>query len=346
MEKAKIMDVLIEKIPENQVFIDEPMSEHTSFKIGGNADLFVKIKNIDELIYAINIAKTNKIEVTVIGNGSNILVKDNGIRGMVLKIEIDNISIQRYNLTQKKFHQDDNAPEVDLTGFNKIIVTAGAGVKNGALAQMLAKENIAGFEFAAGIPGTIGGAVKMNAGAYGGEMRDIVLFTKCLVLEDFDVITLKSNIEVSQTKEITFPNVIVLDNKEQDFSYSHSIFMKKKYVILETKLLLHEGKCSEIKSKMEEYLNSRNEKQPLKMHSAGSTFKRGDGFITAKIIDECGLKGYTIGGAQVSEKHAGFIVNTGNATAQDVLDLIEYVKKIVHKKTGKKIDLEIEVIGE
>lgn len=352
MDKEKLKDILINKIPENQVFMDEPMSKHTSFKIGGNADFFIKIKKIDELIYVINIAKDNGINITVIGNGSNILVKDNGIRGIVLKIEIDNISIQRYNLPDKAqniFTKDVTTKDIDRSSFKKVVVTVGAGVKNGFLAQKFAKENIAGFEFAAGIPGTIGGAVKMNAGAYGGEMSDIVFSTTCLDLEDFDTVNLKSNIddiEISEAKNITSLAVITLNNKEQKFSYRHSIFMEKKYIILETKLLLNEGNYNDIKAKIDENLSSRAEKQPLQMPSAGSTFKRGEDFITAKIIDECGLKGCTIGGAQVSEKHAGFIVNTGNATTQDVIDLINYVKETVHKKTGKKIELEIEILGE
>ena len=337
MDKEKIKNILIKKMPENQVFIDEPMSKHTSFKIGGNADFFIKIKNIDQLIYVINIAKENEINITVIGNGSNILVKDNGIRGMVLKIEIDNISIQRYNLSNKVknlFTKDIATKDIDISAFEKIVVNVGAGVKNGTLAQKLAKENVSGFEFAAGIPGTIGGAVKMNAGAYGGEMSDIVFSTTCL------------DLEMSEPKNITSLAVITLNNEEQKFSYRHSIFMEKKYIILETKLLLNEGNYKDIKAKMDENLSSRAEKQPLQMPSAGSTFKRGEDFITAKIIDECGLKGYSIGGAQVSEKHAGFIVNTGNATAQDVIDLINYVKETVHKKTGKKIELEIEILGD
>lgn len=352
MDKEKIKNILIKKMPENQVFIDEPMSKHTSFKIGGNADFFIKIKNIDQLIYVINIAKDNGINITVIGNGSNILVKDNGIRGMVLKIEIDNISIQRYNLSNKVkdlFTKDVTTKDIDISAFEKIVVNVGAGVKNGTLAQKLAKENVSGFEFVAGIPGTIGGAIKMNAGAYGGEMSDIVFSTTCLDLEDFDIVNLKSNIddiEMSEPKNITSLAVITLNNEEQKFSYRHSIFMEKKYIILETKLLLNEGNYKDIKAKMDENLSSRAEKQPLQMPSAGSTFKRGEDFITAKIIDECGLKGYSIGGAQVSEKHAGFIVNTGNATAQDVIDLINYVKETVHKKTGKKIELEIEILGD
>lgn len=324
MDKNKIKELLTKEIKEEQILLEEPMKKHTSFKIGGIADIFVKVKTIDELRHVVKIAKKENIYLTIIGNGSNVLVKDNGIRGIVAKLDLNDISI------------------------NHDIVTVGAGVKLGELAQRLLKKQIAGFEFAAGIPGTIGGAVRMNAGAYGGEMKDIVIETKCLDLEDYggETITI-DDIEITQKNEVAdSPKIIVLDNKEQDFAYRHSIFMERKYIILETKLRLCKGKYEDIKSKMDEYMNSRKEKQPINMPSAGSTFKRGNDFITAKIIDECGLKGFSIGDAQVSEKHAGFVVNKGNATAEDVIDLIQHVKEVVYEKTGKNIELEIEIIGE
>lgn len=324
MDKNKIKELLTKEIKEEQILLEEPMKKHTSFKIGGIADIFVKVKTIDELRHVIKIAKKENIYLTIIGNGSNVLVKDNGIRGIVAKLDLNDISI------------------------NHDIVTVGSGVKLGELAQRLLKKQIAGFEFAAGIPGTIGGAVRMNAGAYGGEMKDIVIETKCLDLEDYggETITI-DDIEITQKNEVAdSPKIIVLDNKEQDFAYRHSIFMERKYIILETKLRLCKGKYEDIKSKMDEYMNSRKEKQPINMPSAGSTFKRGNDFITAKIIDECGLKGFSIGDAQVSEKHAGFVVNKGNATAEDVIDLIQHVKEVVYEKTGKNIELEIEIIGE
>ncbi len=324
MDKNKIKELLTKEIKEEQILLEEPMKKHTSFKIGGIADIFVKVKTIKELRHIIKIAKKEDIDLTIIGNGSNVLVKDNGIRGIVAKLDLNDISI------------------------NHDTVIVGAGVKLGELAQRLLKEQIAGFEFAAGIPGTIGGAVRMNAGAYGGEMKDIVIETKCLDLEDYggETITI-DDIEITQKNEVAdSPKIIVLDNKEQDFSYRHSIFMERKYIILETKLRLCKGKYEDIKSKMDEYMNSRKEKQPINMPSAGSTFKRGSDYITAKVIDECGLKGFSIGDAQVSEKHAGFVVNKGNATAEDVIDLIQHVKEVVYEKTGKNIELEIEIIGE
>ena len=328
MDKDKIFKMLTKKIPEEQVFIDEPMKNHTSFRIGGLADILVKVKDIEELKFAIKISKSEKIDITFIGNGSNILVKDNGIRGIVVKLELCYISIEN-----------------DL-------VTVGSGVKIGALSQTLLQEGLSGFEFAYGIPGTIGGAIKMNAGAYGGEMKDVVVETKCLNLEDYSGYTEVTNIDDIEIEnyvegnESSNPNIIILNNDEQKFSYRHSIFMEKKYVIIETKLKFIHADKEKIKETMQNHIESRKEKQPLDFPSAGSTFKRREDYITSKLIDDCGLKGYQIGGAQVSEKHAGFIINKNDATAQDVIDLIDYVKKVVYEKTGKQIELEIEIVGE
>ena len=329
MKFIEVCQELTKVIPTTRIYMNEPMKKYTSFKVGGNADVLVKIKDIKELMHALNTANRYNEMVTVIGNGSNILVKDNGIRGIVIKIEFDKINIDK----QKDF----------------ALVTAGAGVKLARLAQELLNNEITGFEFAAGIPGTIGGAVKMNAGAYGGEMKDIVINTKCLELKKENKGARISNIgdiEITEPPEsIDESNIVVLENSEQNFRYRDSVFSDKKYIILETKLKLSYGNKEEIQTKMNEYNNSRKEKQP-DLPSAGSTFKRGEDYITAKLIDECGLKGYKIGSAQVSEKHAGFIVNTGNATAQDIIELIDYVKKVVHEKTGKNIELEVEILGE
>lgn len=246
-----------------------------------------------------------QIPLYIIGNGSNLLVKDGGIRGLVLKIECKKLEIEK---------KEENA-----------IITVGSGVQLGFLAQKLCKEEISGFEFASGIPGTIGGAIYMNAGAHGGEMKDIILSTTYMDLDS---------------------NIHTIDNKEHEFDYRSSIFAKNKYIILETKLQLPYGKKEDIKAKMQEYASWRKEKQPLEYPSAGSTFKRGDGYITAKLIDDCNLKGYQIGGAQISEKHAGFIINKENATAKDIIELIHKTKEIVYEKTGKKIELEVKIIGE
>ena len=320
----QICQELTKEVPSEQIYMNEPMSKHTTFKVGGNADIFIKVKNLEQLKFVIKVAKKNNIRITIIGNGSNLLVKDNGIRGIVAKIEFEDIKIDA-----------DNA-----------IVIVGAGVKLGLLAQELLKNELSGFE--SSIPGTIGGAVRMNAGAYGSEMKDIVISTKCLDLKRYNMLTQKTNIDDIEIEEYIEksdePEIVELNNDQQEFSYRDSVFSSKRYVILETKLKLQNGDKEEIKRKMDEFLKSRKEKQP-NLPSAGSTFKRGDGYITAKLIDECGLKGYTIGGAQVSEKHAGFIVNTGDATAQNILDLIEHIKQVVYEKTGKLIKLEIEIIG-
>lgn len=301
-EIDKVYEELIKKINKDQVLLKELMSKHTSFKIGGETDIFVKAKTISEIKYVIEIVNKYEVPLTILGNGSNLLVKDEGIRGIVLNIQLEKIEIDK---------QDD------------VLVTVGAGVKLMSLARTLLKQEITGFEFASGIPGTIGGAIRMNAGAYGGEMKDIVVATTYMDLEG---------------------NIHTIDNKDHEFEYRHSIFCDKKYIILETKLKLSKGNYDEIKSKMDEYQEQRKQKQPVTMPNAGSTFKRGSDFITAKLIDECGLKGYKIGGAMVSDIHAGFVVNTGNATAKDVLKLVEHIKKEVYNKFQKEIELEIEVV--
>lgn len=299
------IELLKQKIGKEKVLLNEPMSKHTSFKTGGNADIFVKIDSIQDLQFILKIVKENNIPLFVLGNGSNLLVSDKGIRGIVCKIDINKFEIEKKG--------------------DYVLITVGSGNKNAEVAQKLLNLEITGFEFASGIPGTIGGAIKMNAGAYGAEMKDIVYSTTYM---DYS------------------GNIYKIGLTEHEFQYRNSIFSNKNYIILESTLKLKKGKESEIKEKMNEYSNSRKEKQPYNKPSAGSTFKRGDDFITAKLIDECGLKGKQIGGAKVSEKHAGFIVNENNATSKDILELIDYVQKDVLKQTGKKIELEIEVIGE
>ena len=307
MDNSKILEtqkMLSTFIPEEDIYINEPMSKHTTFKIGGNAEIFVKVRNIEQIEKTIELSRKIKKPLKIIGNGSNILVKDEGIKGIVAKI-----------CTNSYEWVDDESIRVD------------AGLLNSKIAQILLEKELSGFEFAAGIPGTIGGAVKMNAGAYGGQMSDIVVSTRYLNLEN-------EQLKVEQ-----------VSNSEQDFSYRHSMFSNNT-IILDVILKLRKGNKTEIQEQMNKYRKSRIEKQPIDKPSAGSTFKRGKDFITAQLIDECGLKGYSIGGAQISEKHAGFIVNTGNATAKDVIDLVEFVKKQVLEKFNKTIELEIEIIGE
>lgn len=290
---------------EQKIIFDEPMKKHTSFKIGGTADYFFKATTLEELQNIIKFAKIKELPITIIGNGSNLLVTDKGIRGLVIKIDIKKLKIEK---------KDEFA-----------VIEVGAGNKLMALATKMKDEELSGLEGLSGIPGSVGGAIVMNAGAYGKEMKDVVLSTTCMD---------------KNGKLYTF------SNEEQEFSYRNSIFQKKDYIIIETKLKLEYGKKDEIQKKMEEYFKSRKEKQPIEYPSAGSSFKRQEGIITAKLIDDVGLKGYKIGGAQVSEKHAGFIVNYNNATATDVINLINYIKEKVYSKYGIKIEEEIKIIGE
>lgn len=292
-------------IPQENIYINEPMSKYTSFKIGGPAECLVKIKTIEQLKEILKYAEDKNIELTIIGNGSNLLVSDEGIKGIVAKIEIDNLKIDK---------QDE-----------KVLLTVGSGIKLGWLAQKCLNEEVTGFEFASGIPGTIGGAIRMNAGAHGTEMKDIV----------------KTVTYVDRKGEIH-----KIENEQAKFEYRNSLFAHKDYIIVETEIQLEKGNATEIKEKMTEYANYRKEKQPIEYPSAGSTFKRGADFITAKLIDECGLKGYQIGGAQISEKHAGFIINKENATAKDVIKLMKYTKEQVYEKFGKVIEAEIVTIGD
>lgn len=305
MEKQKVKQELETLISQDtRIMMDEPMKRHTSFKVGGPADLFVKVANIEDLKNIVRYCLKSGTPYYVIGNGSNLVVTDKGIRGVIIKI---------------------NWKKVEIKEAEKCYVTVSSGVSLSFLAQKLLQKEIEGFEFASGIPGTIGGAIRMNAGAHGSEMKDIVSSIKAL----------------NEKGEIVY-----LSKEECQFSYRNSIFSKEKLILLEVTFLLAKGESVKIKEKMEEYAIWRKEKQPLEYPNAGSTFKRGDGYITAALIDECGLKGYQIGGAQVSEKHAGFIINKEEATAKDILDLIQYVKEQVKQKSQKEIELEIEVIGE
>lgn len=306
LDNIEIYEKLENKMKNSEIKTNEDMSKHTSFKVGGKADIFIKINDIQDLKYILDFTKKNNIPLTVIGNGSNVLVKDNGIRGITIYLNFDDI-------------------QIDEEQNGEVIVTVGSGVKLAMLAVILQKKGIAGFEFASGIPGTIGGAIRMNAGAYGKEMKEVV-----------------ENVTYMDEEG----NKHKLENEQMDFSYRHSRFKEKQEIIIEAQLKFQKEDAEKIKERMDEYRKARMEKQPIDMPSAGSTFKRGTNYISAKLIDAAGLKGYEIGGAQVSEKHAGFIVNKGNATAQDILDLIDYVIKVVYEKFGKILELEVEVIGE
>lgn len=305
MNLDTIYEKIVEKIDNIRVLRNEPMSKHTSFKTGGNADIFVKVMNIDEIKYLLDISKKYNSKITIIGNGTNILVKDNGIRGIVVKVNLLNCNIKKDE--------------------EKLTIVVGSGVSLAKVSRLAEENSASGLEFAVGIPGSIGGAVYMNAGAYGSEMKNVVVSTKYMDYQG---------------------NIKELTNEEQKFEYRSSIFSNIDGIILQTKIELPIGNRNEIHDMMEKNRNSRIEKQPLDKPNAGSTFKRGNGFITAQLIDKCGLKGYKIGGAIVSNKHAGFIVNQENASTKDILDLIEYVKEKVYEKYKVKIELEIQVLGE
>ena len=291
-------------IPKDNILYNEDMKKHTTFKIGGPAECFIKIKTKEELKEILNIAKENKIPVTILGNGSNILVLDCGIEGITLTIQIEYIDIKQNG--------------------EKYKINVGGGYKLSKLAQICLKNEISGFEELSGIPGTIGGAVSMNAGAHGKEMKDIVEKIKCVDIN-------------GNEKEFS--------NEEANFEYRKSIFKGNSYIVTEVVLNLEKGKKEEIKAKMDEYAQYRKTKQPIEYPSAGSTFKRGKDYITAKLIDDAGLKGYSIGDAVVSTKHSGFVINKGNASAKDVLDLVKYIKDTIEEKFNKQIELEIEVVG-
>ena len=286
----KVNEKIEKAIGQENILYNEDMKKHTTFKTGGPVDIFIKVDSIEKLKKVLKIAKEEKIDIRVLGNGSNLLVQDKGVKGIVVRIDIKGIKIE----TQKN-----------------IKVTLGAGEKLVQIGQKLMQNNITGFEELSGIPGTIGGAVRMNAGAHGKEIKDIIKKVKAI---DYD------GTEYEFKKE------------EMQLEYRSSIFAKEKYIIYEVELELENGNKEEIKNKMEEYAKWRKEHQPLEYPNAGSTFKRGEDFITAKLIDECGLKGYKIGEAQISTKHAGFIINSKGATTEEILQLIEYTKEQVYKK--------------
>lgn len=281
---------------------DEPLKNHTTFQIGGKCIALIEPKKVEDIIEAIKICRENNLKFFVIGNGSNLLVPDDGYNGVIIKIksEFSNIQVEGECLI------------------------AHSGAKLSEIYTVAYENSLTGFEFASGIPGTIGGAIFMNAGAYGGEMKDIVESVEVL---DFD------NYEVKELK-----------NEELDFSYRKSIIQRKNYIVLTIKLKLKKGNKEEIKAVYEDLREKRNSKQPLNFGSAGSTFKRPEGHFASKLIEDAGLKGYHINDAWVSEKHSGFIVNKGNACYREVMELIEYVQKVVFEKFEVKLETEVRIL--
>ena len=308
-----------EQLPKLGLLQDEPMKKHTTFRIGGPADYYAE-PDISRISKLIEMAKACDMPVTVLGNGSNLLVGDKGIRGLVIGIgkglsEIEVTEAVAQQSTAQDFTAQDNGH----------IITAGAGAILAAVAAKAAEASLSGLEFASGIPGSVGGAGVMNAGAYGGEIKDVLIDATVLTAE-------------GELKTVT--------RDELDLSYRHSIVQEKGYIVLSARFRLTPKPKDEIKSFMAELRTKRVEKQPLEYPSAGSTFKRPEGYFAGKLIQDSGLKGFTVGGAQVSEKHSGFVINKGNATAADVMELIRQVTAKVKEDTGVTMEPEVKQIGE
>ena len=303
MEKGQVAGWMRDIAGVKNVKLDAPMKEHTSFKVGGPADILVFPKDRDVLGRIIKTCKIHEIPFFVFGNGSNLIVRDKGIRGVVIKLF-------------------DNFAEYSVEGDR---IEASAGMLLSKLSKIALEQELSGLEFAEGIPGTLGGAVTMNAGAYGGEMKDIVFKTEFM----------DANGDVG-----------VLEGTQHQFGYRTSYIQKEKCIVLTSQIQLKKGNKTEIHKRMNECAEKRKDKQPLEMPSAGSVFKRPEGYFTGKLVEDCGLKGHRIGGAEVSGKHCGFIVNVGNATSEDILCLIKHIQDNVKMKFGVALQTEVRIVGE
>ncbi len=300
---VSIFDDIEKIVPKENILFNEPMSRHTTFRVGGAAKCLIKINNKEQLKKLVPYLQITGQKYFILGNGSNLLVGDRGYSGIVVKL-------------------DDGNGSITVEG-ERMKVSAGTLLGKAA---MEAKENsLTGMEFASGIPGTIGGAIVMNAGAYGGEMKQIV-----------------ESVEVMNREG----EILVLDNDTMEFGYRTSVIKSRPFVILETVLALKKGDKEEIGAKMEELAKQRREKQPLEYASAGSTFKRPEGYFAGKLIMDAGLRGFSIGGARVSEKHCGFVINSGNATAADIREVIEEVQQCVKAKFGVALEREVIYLGD
>lgn len=296
----KLFSILKTALPGLEMRRDEPMSLHTSFRIGGPADIFIEPKSENELVSCLNVLRCEAVQPLIVGRGSNLLVSDAGIRGIVI-------------------HLGDAFAETEVSG-SGIYAQAGASLASVASAAM--QTGLGGMEFAHGIPGSVGGAVMMNAGAYGGEMADIVRTVRCIS-----------------------PDGELLDISDCDFSYRHSRFEEAGWTIIGAFFELSSGEKADILAKMKELMEKRSASQPLDKPSAGSTFKRPAGGYAAAMIDEAGLKGFSIGAAAVSEKHAGFVVNLGGATSADVLAVMAHVREKVYERFGVELEPEVRIVG-
>ena len=298
-----MLEKLQKLLGEAKVLVKEPMASHTTFKIGGPADYFVKPETVEELAAVLKLCKEEEVPYFILGNGSNLLVGDKGFRGVVIQL-------------YKNF---------DGMTIEGTIVTAKAGAMLVRVAKESGKAGLTGLEFASGIPGTIGGAMVMNAGAYGGEMKDVVT----------SVTVLTKDGEIKK-----------LSGEEMNFRYRGSVVEDEDYIVLEAVMELKEGNLEEIQARMAELTVQRKTKQPIEFPSAGSTFKRPEGYFAGKLIQDAGLRGFQVGGAQVSEKHCGFVINAGGATAADVMSLMQQVSDKVNEELGVTLEPEVKRIGE
>ena len=287
----------------DRVLLEEPMKRHTTFRIGGPAEVFVMPGNLEEMQRILEICRTEDLPYFILGNGSNLLVSDRGYRGVVIQL-------------------DRNFGEVKVEGTE---IHASAGALLSTIAVAARRASLTGFEFAGGIPGTLGGAVVMNAGAYGGEMKDVL--RKVMVMDQSG-------------------KVFEIPAEELQMGYRTSIIKTAGYIVLGAVLSLKEGNLEEIKMLTRKLSEQRTSKQPLEYPSAGSTFKRPEGYFAGKLIMDSGLRGYRVGGAQVSEKHCGFVINAGGATARDVRTLMDNVRDIVYKKYGVTLEPEVKFLGD
>ena len=301
MDMKQFIQLLSTKLPQEIIYLNEEMKNYTTFKIGGPTDVLIKPHSKEQLVEAINLCRDHKIPYYILGNGSNLLVPDEGYRGVVIQI---------YN----------NFEEIKVEGHQ---ITAQAGALLSKVANKALEHGLTGFEFAHGIPGTLGGAVVMNAGAYDGEMKQVL--TSCEVLDSEG-------------------QVRVLSHEELELGYRTSVIQKKGYVVLSATIELKQGNKEEISAHMKELMGRRRDKQPLDKPSAGSTFKRPEGYFAGKLIMDSGLKGHKIGGAMVSDKHSGFVINDGGATFKDVQNLIQHVQKVVKEKYNVVLEPEVKIL--
>ncbi len=299
---AAFYETICKFIPEEHVLRNEPMSKHTTFQVGGNARYFITVQSKEQIVSLVKYFKQVEREFQIIGNGSNLLVSDQGYDGVIIKVAYPMNQLMREG--------------------NRIIADAGVTLER--LSAFACENNLTGLEFASGIPGTLGGACVMNAGAYDGEMKQVV---QKVVVCDYE------------------GNILELDHDTMEFGYRKSIIRNKPFVVLEVWMELTPGNRETIQEKMDGFWQSRREKQPLEYPSAGSTFKRPEGHFAGKLIMDCGLRGFQIGGARVSDKHCGFVINTGTATANDIYQLIQEIKNNVKDKFGVELEQEVVMIG-